>query len=205
MSEVNNKQDILDSRDIIERIAELQDMIATRYVAGYNMPGYLPDSEPCEFDNQEDAKDYIISVIERLLEDLPETTYLSEQYESLLDEMANQPDAFDDDFSFIVGNYCFWVKEDGEMGLDEYDREELDILLKLQEECEGYSDWKYGETLIRESYWEDYVQELVEELGYISKDFPWWIEVNWGRTAENVAQDYTTVDFDGTDYYIRSC
>lgn len=83
--------------------------------------------------------------------------------------------------------------------------EELEHLLKIEEECENYSDWEYGKTLIRESYWEEHVKELVTDCGHISKDFPWWIEIDWTETANNVAQDYTTVDFDGIDYYIRYC
>lgn len=96
------------------------------------------------------------------------------------------------------------IEQDDEQELDEWDQEELDNLRKLKEQCEGYSNWKYGETLIRESALQDYVQEFCEDCGYISKDFPWWIEIDWGKTADNVSQDYTTVDFDGVDYYIRS-
>lgn len=31
------------------------------------------------------------------------------------------------------------------------------------------------------------------------------IEIDWEATARNIAMDYTTVDFDGVTYYIRSC
>ena len=30
-----------------------------RFVAGLNMPGYLPDSDPAEFDDEDDAMEYI--------------------------------------------------------------------------------------------------------------------------------------------------
>lgn len=33
------------------------------YVAGWNMPGYLPTSEPAEFDTLQDAREYIASEI----------------------------------------------------------------------------------------------------------------------------------------------
>lgn len=85
------------------------------------------------------------------------------------------------------------------------ENEELEYLLKIEKECKDYSDWKYGETLIRESYWEEYVEEMITDLGYISRDFPWWIEIDWTKTADNVAQDYTTVDFNEVNYYIRNC
>lgn len=85
------------------------------------------------------------------------------------------------------------------------ENEELEYLLKIEEECKDFSDWKYGETLIRESYWEESVEETTIDCGYIKKDLPWWIEIDWTKTAENVAQDYTTIDFDGINYYIRDC
>lgn len=96
------------------------------------------------------------------------------------------------------------IEQDDEQELDEYDQEELDNLRKLKEQGEGYSDWKYGETLIRASAFTDYVEEMCQDCGYISKDFPWWICVDWDKTAEHVGQDYTTVDFNGVNYYIRS-
>lgn len=34
------------------------------YVAGWNIPGYMPESEPVEFDTFEEARDYIVSEIE---------------------------------------------------------------------------------------------------------------------------------------------
>ena len=88
--------------------------------------------------------------------------------------------------------------------LDAEEKEELETLVALQNEAEGYSsDWKYGETLIRESYWEQYVQELCEDNGDIPKDLPSYIEIDWEVTANNIKTDYTEVDFDGITYYIR--
>lgn len=209
--EITNADDYIDSRDVEERIEELEDSISPRFVAGYNMPGYMPDAEPCEFDNHEEAKEYIMDLLMELIEDEDEhqEEYARLRGEMLLDGSVDAEgvthNKYEEDFSVIVGRYCFWVKEDGEMGLDEWDQEELDALRKLKEQCEGYSDWRYGETLIRESAFTDYVQELCEDCGYISRDFPSWIEIDWERTASNVAFDYSTVDFDGVDYYIRSC
>lgn len=78
------------------------------------------------------------------------------------------------------------------------DAEELRVLEALAEECEDYaSDWRRGEALIRESYWEDYVQELL--------DMPHYLVIDWEATARNIAVDYAEVDFGGVTYYIRSC
>lgn len=88
--------------------------------------------------------------------------------------------------------------------LDKEDWEELKTLRELTEEAEGYaSDWKYGETLVRESYWVDYVREMLEDCGDIPRDLPSYIAIDWEQTAENIKVDYATVEFGGVDYYIR--
>ena len=131
-TEVNNQQDVLDSRDIIERIDELEKELGI---------------EP----------------------------------ETVINEMTEE-----------------------EMGDNAESYEELQTLRDLAEEGEQYGDWKHGEPLIRESYFTDFTEELVKDFGYIAKDFPCWIAVDWEKTAENVMQDYTTLDFGGVDYYIRN-
>lgn len=66
------------------------------------------------------------------------------------------------------------------------------------------SEWYYGLTLILEKDFEDYVQDLITDCDYISKDFPSWIEIDWETTAENVKVDYSEVEFRGETYYYRS-
>lgn len=66
------------------------------------------------------------------------------------------------------------------------------------------TDFTYGETLIPEHEWEDYVRELCEDIGYIPKDLPSWIEIDWKATAKNVAQDYSFISYQGEDYYYRA-
>lgn len=41
-----------------------------KFVAGWNMPGYLPDSEPVEFDDSEEAMEYIKEEIRNLDPDI---------------------------------------------------------------------------------------------------------------------------------------
>jgi hypothetical protein len=84
----------------------------------------------------------------------------------------------------------------------EDDLVELEILTKLAEDAEGYSsDWRYGEALIRDSYFEDYAQEVAEELGMISGAEKNCID--WERAAKELQYDYTSVDFDGVTYWLR--
>lgn len=88
--------------------------------------------------------------------------------------------------------------------LSEGDEILLKELKELAAECECYSDWQYGETLINADYWVDYAKELLEDCGVIPKDLPWYIDINWDKTADNLLADYTEVSFGGNPYYIRS-
>lgn len=82
---------------------------------------------------------------------------------------------------------------------------ELRALESLAEEASGYAaDWEHGETLIRDSYFEKYAQELAEDIGAINRDAGWPNDcIDWERAARELQQDYTAVDFDGVTYWIR--
>lgn len=72
---------------------------------------------------------------------------------------------------------------------------------KLEDEIG--SEWEYGVTLIEEDEFEDFVEQDLEDCGYISKDFPKWIEIDWEATANNVRQDYSEVVYNEITYLYR--
>lgn len=83
--------------------------------------------------------------------------------------------------------------------------QELIALRALAEEGEGSPDWPHGETLIRESYFKDYAQELAEDIGAINKDANWPNDcIDWDKAADELRVDYMAVDYDGVTYYIRA-
>lgn len=83
--------------------------------------------------------------------------------------------------------------------------EELAALKNLTEQCEGYGDWQYGETLIRDYFFEVYAQELAEDMGDINHNVSWpYTHIDWGAAADELRQDYSCVDFDGEEYWLRS-
>jgi hypothetical protein len=97
-------------------------------------------------------------------------------------------------------------KQEPELFQEAGDAEELAALLALQSEAEGYaSDWRYGETLIRDSYFEDYAQELASDLyGKEVSDTHWpFTCIDWEKAAEELQYDYTSVEFDGVTYWVR--
>jgi hypothetical protein len=85
------------------------------------------------------------------------------------------------------------------------DQDELDALIALRDQCEDYGDWVDGTTLVSLDYWEKYVQELCEDIGDLPRNMPDYIVIDWQATADNIAQDYMEVDFDGQTYYVRNC
>lgn len=81
---------------------------------------------------------------------------------------------------------------------------ELEVLKKLEEQGKESPDWQYGETLIRESYFTDYAEELAYDLGLADENASWPISyIDWDRAAADLKYDYFTVDFDGVYYLIR--
>lgn len=93
-------------------------------------------------------------------------------------------------------DHCAW--------LDPEDADELRALRALAEQSEGYAaDWHHGETLIRDSYFLIYAQELSDEL-HGETDMSWpFTCVDWEMAARELKMDYTSVDFDGVTYWIR--
>lgn len=86
----------------------------------------------------------------------------------------------------------------------EEDADELKVLLALQEEAKGYApDWRHGATLIRDSYFVDYCEELLKDIGDLPKDIPGYIEIDWKKTADNIKVDYTSVEFGDVTYWVR--
>ena len=89
----------------------------------------------------------------------------------------------------------------------EYNRysEELAELEELKEEIESNSDegFEYGIQLIHENYIDDYLDELLEACGYIPKDLPSWVEIDWQATYDNMKEDYNEIELNGNTFYIR--
>jgi antirestriction protein len=81
---------------------------------------------------------------------------------------------------------------------------ELDALRTFAADGADYSgDWEYGATLIRDSYFQEYAQELAEDIGAVNRDGGWPTYcIDWEWAARELRQDYTAVDFDGVTYWV---
>jgi hypothetical protein len=116
---------------------------------------------------------------------------LSDNPEDLPFEVATDIDDID------LENIDFTDRLDYEQ-LDEYNG-----VMELQNELEQTDDYRYGITVIREDHFTDYCKEFLQDCGYIKKDMPYWIEIDYESTANNMKADYTEVEYDGDTYYAR--
>lgn len=89
------------------------------------------------------------------------------------------------------------------------DAEELATLEELLSDLCGYGgdeqwegDW-YPVTLVRDSYFQDYAQELAEDCGFAcGNEWPARC-IDWEQAARELQMDYSTVEFDGVTYWYR--
>lgn len=89
------------------------------------------------------------------------------------------------------------------------DGKELRLLQTVLDELKGNGgdeqwrgDW-YPITLIRESHFTDYAQEMLEDCGVIPSNLPQYIHIDWEATAREVLMDYSEITIDGATYFYR--
>ena len=165
-NEISNTANVLDSRDIIDRIEYLE---SEREV----LTG--------EVDTAQEALDDLDS------DDFAEVSAFEQAEEDAKNALAT-----------AQANVKDWDESD--------EGQELAKLKAFAEEAEGYAeDWRYGATLIHEDYFEDHARELAEDLGYYNNKNERWPYtcIDWEKAAEELQQDYTSVDFDGETYWVR--
>lgn len=85
---------------------------------------------------------------------------------------------------------------------DEYEEElkELDSL-----ELEIGSEFMHGTTLIDVDDFEEYAEELAEDIGAIDRNASWpAYHIDWEAAAKDLSQDYSVCTYEGIDYYYRA-
>lgn len=76
------------------------------------------------------------------------------------------------------------------------------FVAELRDYC---ADYEYGETLIHESYFVRYTEELAHDIGAIDARANWPCNcIDWELAADMLKQDYTCADFGGQTYWFRS-
>lgn len=92
---------------------------------------------------------------------------------------------------------------------DDDEDQEFQTLQSLLDDLKGNGgdeqwrgDW-YPITLIRDSYFVDYCEELVSDIGDLPREIPAYIAIDWEKTADNLRVDYSCVEYDGVEYLYR--
>jgi hypothetical protein len=222
MADISNTDDVIDSRDVIARIEELEEN-GRPFVAGWNMPGYLPDNEPATFDTFKEACEYILGEIDREIDDKTESLIDAagdEEREEINENIADLTRVTEElsaitaagfegnvAWGHTVGRYHYWITAN-----DSDVARELATLRKLADEASPYAEeWEHGETLIRDSYFKEYAQGLAEDCSPFPSNSPegkalamWPYRcIDWDQATRELRMDYTSVDFDGVTYWIR--
>ncbi len=79
------------------------------WVAGFNQPGYLPESDPEVFDNYLDAVEYLRDELATSTEDYNEDEYEEAQN----DFQAMLPAEHDKEWSWLAPDgYAYWVMKE---------------------------------------------------------------------------------------------
>ncbi|MEQ6332992.1 hypothetical protein [Sphingobium sp. MK2] len=83
--------------------------------------------------------------------------------------------------------------------------EELKTLKAFRDELTDYcDDWSHGVTLIRDSYFKEYAEQLADDIGAINGDAKWPVNcIDWEKAARELQMDYTSGEFDGVTYWAR--
>jgi len=102
------------------------------------------------------------------------------------------------------------IRDGAESGEEQHDAEEAfdeDKQAMLAELEEIEDEFSLDEALIRESYWQDYCEQLATDCEYIVEPDknPLMSCIDWEKWADMVRADYSTVTIDGVDYYTRNC
>lgn len=219
MTDVSNSDDVIDVRDIIARVEELEGQ-RQPWTAGFNMPGYMPDSEPCTFESFDDARDYIATCLEEIAEDaaMGDDAAHAAKVAAMIDAAKPRVEALTEgEFGETIGNYHYWIAPSENEGLEPADHAELVTLRELLSNLEGNGgdeQWNgswYPLTLIRDDHFESYAEELAEDCcpypsnspeGKALQQWPYRC-IDWKQAARELQQDYSSVEFDGVTYWYR--
>lgn len=113
-------------------------------------------------------------------------------------ELEQERDAFMEETGFDEIEHPAEWEESLAVWETNYDEgKELRKLMDIVEEI-GHADY-----IVAADHWVTYVEELLKDCGDLPSNLPWYIEIDWEATANNIKQDYDTVEIDGEEWYYQ--
>jgi hypothetical protein len=149
-------------------------------------------------------------VITRLEEFQDEFDLLESALEDAKDDlMAHRMDNLD--FVENEDEPLVMAVEEAQEALDQFnqsfDKDELDTLVEVNRDAEHAPDWIYGTSLILESYFTDYIKDLIGDCYEEPKGLDSWpwnnMSMDWEAAAEEAKVDYFDIEVEGYTYFIR--
>lgn len=145
------------------------------------------------YKNTLDIRD-IIELFEEIENDL------IEKYNDQIEAEAQHISDYDD---ILFKAWVSQIEDDTQV-------EEFLLISSLLNNLRGYGgdeqwrgDW-YPITLIRDSYFEEYAQELAKDIGALDRNASWPNNcIDWKQASKELEIDYSSVDFDNTPYLYR--
>ena len=111
-------------------------------------------------------------------------------------------DEYNEEYCWEYNDMVDFIKEHGEkdfreyyesykMLCEDYDKELVDAYIEIYNTngIDYFQDSYQGQLTGVE-----FAKEIVSDCGYISKDMPSWIEIDWEKTWDNLSYDYTEID-----------
>lgn len=121
--------------------------------------------------------------------------------------LEEQPTVDDDGACYSCGTYLKTGDEEHELDCEVLELQRLNALLDELRGNGGDHGWRdnwYPLLLVRDSYFENFARDEAEQLGLIKSDMSWpYTCINWEEAAEQLQHDYSSISFDGVDYWYR--
>ena len=125
---------------------------------------------------------------------LSETTSFTDQEHALehLESLIDQGEDRSEMEAFIEmhGHKDFYLYfEDYRQAVHEYDQETVDAFLEEFDlmDVENLNDAYQGQYRSGA----EFAENLVTDCGYIHQELPYWIEIDWEKTWDNLSYDYS--------------
>ena len=130
----------------------------------------MTDSKTTSFTDEETATE--------LFEELAADGVDTDEMQEFIDEHGHK--------DFIL--YC----EDYQRAVEEWDKEIVDSFIEEfdMSSVDRISDAYNGQYRSGA----EFAEQLVGDCGYINGDLPYWIEVDWEKTWDNLSYDYTEIN-----------
>jgi hypothetical protein len=138
-------------------------------------------------------------------DDIIDVRDITDRVDELQAVENNLREEFDADPLNAGVDFDNWKRNQSEYTSD--DADELAALSAILYELQGNggdhqwdSAW-YPATLIRDSYFETYMDEMLEDCGDLPKDLPSYLSITVNYRA--LQMDYTSTEIDGVTYWYR--